>query len=487
MNRFLRLPDDDRGVALVVAIAVMVIALMLSTVVVTIAVRQTRATGVDRQRGVTVNAAEAGVDASFNAIQTAGLTLPCTWPSSGTTDVRAYPDRATLASTITYYDASNAPLSCAQVQSGVVPAFANIKATSVTNTLGGGSSNGNRAMESYVSLTPVTGNGLNNAIFSNGTFTVRNNHIVRGDVGADADVYSNHDIVCPNGSNQTYEGSILSQGTITLTGQCSALGDVWAKGPLTLGHNSSTVGGRAISSTGSVSVNRPDGVTGLIMAGTTITPASCVAPKCVRNLIQAAPPYQPFPQIRRSLLGQWTSAAPAGGGYTEVTYTGGCGEAAGNWIASHASAYSTPTVITTVCQVAFKSDDITMGSNIAIFADGGFTSEGHVNFLSSTSGARRELYFIAPYDMAVCPGSDIDTDNNFSIDDDVDLLLYTPCSISVDNHNDHFGQIYAGETTSISNHYDMQFRRLPIWGVDPGSLATLAYRIDIIFKREVQP
>jgi len=66
-----RLREED-GIALIVALNVMIVAIGLSLLVAWVAVSTNADSGVDRQRAVSVNAAEAGLDSAFVALQSMG-------------------------------------------------------------------------------------------------------------------------------------------------------------------------------------------------------------------------------------------------------------------------------------------------------------------------------------------------------------------------------------------------------------------------------
>ena len=84
-----------------------------------------------------------------------------------------------------------------------------------------------RHMQALINLTPIYGNSLNKAIFANSSLQFNNQTTLTGNTGPDADVYTNGNFVCAN--NQNFAGSVLAQGSITITGTCTIAGDAWAK------------------------------------------------------------------------------------------------------------------------------------------------------------------------------------------------------------------------------------------------------------------
>jgi hypothetical protein len=502
---------EDDGVALIVALNVMIIAIGLSLVVAWVAVQTNTDSGVDRQRAVSVNAAEAGVDAAFISLQAAGSTanpLPC--PGDLGNLSIAVPDQPTVTRMISYTDMQGNPITdCNVLRTNAQRSKVRAIITSTANpiALAGVTHKRTRVMQALVTLKPVLENGFDNAIFANANLTVNNNHTVYGNVGDDANIYSNGDVNCPTGSQQTYHGNLLAQGHIDLQGQCSVTGDAWGKNYVNIGHNQSTVGGRVISSTSYVNLANLSKISGNVFAGTTITP-SCASPKCTQGLVQAAPPAQPFPQILRydpTYFSQWTTATtatPPGLGYTLLNYTGACD----NTIVDQLQTYETNhpgvrTLVTTTCPVNFvgtsggAAKNFSLTSDLVIFADGGFTSSNQVN-VQSADGTDHQLYWIAPYDRtgpACAPTSsttwnpgDIYTDNKFAVDSQIDMMMYTPCNANIQNHAEQFGQMYAGGSATINNNFDMAFRPLPVVGINPASEPVVHYNVDITYKREVR-
>jgi hypothetical protein len=389
---------------------------------------------------------------------------------------------------VDYFTVDNVPITdCAVVQANLTRKPMRALVTATATTTGAGTQRpSTRAMQSYVTLVPKLSQGFDKAIFSNGNLTVNNNHQVFGDGADNADVYSNADVICPNGSNQTYHGSIYAQGKITFVGQCSATGDVWAKGPVSLQHNQTTVGGGVTSSTSSVAVASLSKVAGTITAYTTV-PNAC-GTKCISGLLQGPPPAQPFPQMPLSKIDAWSAAAPDGPAYQRLADVGCTNTVSA--LQAAGSLGGAGRVVYTNCPVNISSQDLKLKNDLVIYANGGFSSANQVN-VTSADGLPHRLYLIVPYGVTcgagTTPFGNITADNKFAVADNIDLMMYTPCNIDIDNHNDHFGQVFAGGTINIDNRFDMHFQPLPMFGVDPVSLPVMSYKVDIQYKREVQP
>ncbi|MDX6225540.1 MAG: hypothetical protein QOE64_1916 [Frankiales bacterium] len=482
MTRFTRRLVDDEGNILIVAVLITSVAISLALVGVQVAMNSTRSSGLDRQRVLAVNAAEAGVDSAYSAIETAGVNPPCGLPASS---VKSGPDLATYTTTITYYDATGNALPCPL--NGAVPKQALIKSNAITNVLGGGVTKGNRTMEALVNLAPLNSILLNKAIFADGSLSFDNKTTITGNNGADADVYTNSSYSCAN--NENFAGSIYAQGSITLSNGCTIAGNMWAK----IGINTSSawngsVAGYAKAGTGTITLNQgPGTVTGNLYAAGTITYGGCSAGKCFPNNSPGNPPVEPFPIIRgdTATLNQWAAGSGSVPAYNVIT-DNTCGTIA-NKINTVYSQASTPTLVSTTCQVTLGSD-IVLKNDLAIFTKGGI-STGMISVSSSAIGTKHNLHFIVPYDTVAsrpCTTPTIDTDKKFQFTDDVDLFIYSPCTIIYRNQSQHIGQIYGGSDVQIHNQFTMQFRPVPVLGVDPTSLPTVSYVPSIVFKRETR-
>lgn len=488
LSRLRRTGIADAGVTLVIAMMVMGVVSTLSVVVVTVAIQTNQDSGRDRQRTATINAAEAGVDASYAQIQSSGTTLPCRWPASGTTDVQGAPDKATSYATISYFDSAGAPMACSGGTlnaSSVKPASATVDGFGSAPAIAGQATR-ERHMQALVNLTPVYGDSLNKAIFADASLSFNNQTTLTGNSGPDADVYTNGNFVCAN--NQNFAGSVHAQGSITVQGTCTIAGDAWAK--LDVSHSSGangSIGGRVLSSTGSISLPNNFSVNGTLLAAGGISWGPCSASgKCFPNTTVAPPQTFPFPIIRgdATTMNAWQAQ-----GYTIVTDTGSCGGIVNRIKTDYSKRAGAKTLVKTACAVNFSNDkDIALQNDLAIFSYGGFSSTQQVSF-SSSSSALRNLHWIVPADATAsrpCSSPGISTDQQFNFATEVNMLVYSPCDISFSNNADHLGQVFGGSAVAINNQFSMQFKPVPVWGVDPTSLPLLSYKIDIVYKRETR-
>jgi hypothetical protein len=479
MSRFRSKPTDE-GSALLIAVLTVGVCISLALVGVTVAQGSGRSSGVDRQRLLAVNAAEAGIDSGYTAIQQGGLTPPCTLSNP---NIKSGPDVASYSTTITYYDSAGATMACPL--SGV-PVKALLKSQATTNTLGGGDTHGSRTMEALVNINPLNGTSLVNAIFANGNLSFDNKTTITGNNGPDADVYTNADYSCAN--NENFAGSIYSQGTVTMAGSCTTAGNVWGK-IVTESSWNGTIAGFVKAGAGTIKLSNPGSVTGNLYASSTINytgGSGCTSGKCFPNGSPGSAPYQPFPIIRgdAATLAKWsagTSTIPAYNVITDNT----CGTIV-NKIQTVYSQAAVPTLVSTSCLVALGNTDFALKNDLAIFTSGGLTT-GNMTISSSPAGTKRNLHFIVPYDAVAsrpCSTPVMDTDKQFDFTTDVELFVYSPCNVSYRNQSNHIGQIYGGSDVTIQNQFNMQFRPVPVLGVDPTSLPTVSYIPSIIYKRE---
>ena len=486
MTRLRRTGSADSGVTLVIAMMVMGVVSTLGVVVITVAIQTNQDAGRDRQRTVIVNAAEAGIDASYAQIQASGTTLPCRWPATGTSSVKSSPDTATSYATVSYFNAAGAPMPCTAgtlIASAVKPASAVVDGLGSAQPIAGRAAT-ERHMQALINLTPVYGESLNKAIFADSSLTFNNQTTLTGNSGPDADVYTNGNFVCAN--NQNFAGSVLAQGSISVQGTCTIAGDAWARlGVSNSSGSNGSIGGRVLSSTGNITLPNNFNVNGTLLGAGSITWGGCSASgKCFPNTSVAPPQSFPFPILRgdAGTMNAWQTE-----GYT-VYYDNNCASIKSNIINVYAKKGS-KTLVRTTCAVAFAGDkDIPLSNDLAIFANGGFSSTQQVSFESDNT-TPRSLHWVVPADAVAsrpCASPGITTSQQFNFAATVNMLVYSPCDISFSNNADHLGQVFGGSDVAINNQFTMQFRPVPVWGVDPTSLPLLSYKIDVVYKRETR-
>jgi len=395
--------------------------------------------------------------------------------------VHAAPDTASYTTAVTYFDASGAKLNTCPP---VGPVQALIRSTATTNTLGGSGSKPTRVMEALVNLTAQSTIGLNKAIFADGPLTQSVAVQVVGNSGANADIYSNGDIVC--GVAMNVRGSVESQGAISTGTSCNVAGNLWAGGSVTSGV-SSVVAGFVKAGTGTISQSVASVVTGNLYAGSTISYAGCLIGKCFPNNSPGPPPRLAFPVIRSdaATMAAWTASAP-GPGYT-LYDDNACGGLESRIINVYAKK-GTPTLLRTTCPINFGfGSAIVLSNDLAIFAKAGMSS----TILSSTSsnapGTRRKMHWIVPYDSAAalpCTSPTISTGAAYGVSPDVWMFVYSPCDLNFSVLNVVSGQVYGGSKVSAVAAFGVLYQSVPTYGIDPASLPTTGYNTSVVYKRE---
>lgn len=487
MNRVRSRLRGEEGNSLIIAIMVASISLSLCLVVVADAMNTARGSGVDRQQSVAVAGAEAGVDSSYAAIQNSGLALPCSWPASGPpAQLSTQPDTTTVQATIKYQTGlgvAHCPLLPNETALAAV-----ITSTAGTQVLAGGSTSARRTMESAVNLTPVYGNGFDSAMFADDTLSVSNGGSINGNVGSDAHVYTNGTFVCENGTNRDIHGSVFAQGDIVFGDKCNVDGEAWAGGSVT-GTKSvpTTIGGAVRSGTGSVTLKGGTQVGGQLFSNTTISWPGCTPAKCISGASPGLPQAKPFPILRADAasLAEWTD--PAKGGFTTRTPPNptNC-TAVTDWIVSNAPTWSSRSIIVTSCKVAFGNNtNLNAKSDLAIFARGGVSANQQTNVTNAGTGTRN-VYWIVPYENGTspCTTPTVTSNQHMSVAADTRLLMYSPCTITVAQNSNLYGQIYSGTDLLAANSFDLTFRPVPVYGIAPESRPTVSYTLDVLYKRE---
>ena len=448
------------------------------------------------QNSQALYAAEGGVDLAYAVIGevTGSANLPC---GSGalTKTFSTKPKNTSTSVTVTYYDTypvTDSALSCTTVNNGsVTPAAAEIVATGTANHV-------NRYMDALVKLsTSLAGSVFNQALFSQSTFAGSNNPTIYGHNGNDGNVYTNGSVVC--GNSFSVQGSVTAQGSFTGSNSCTVNGNVDVVGNISLA-NHTTIGGN-IYSTGSSGCAGAGTIT---LANSSTVDQSAYA-YCTVSLSGSAsvqqtivqndttltnPPVETFPVVPEP-TGTNDSGAQAAWqamGYTVVTDNTCSG--AGN-IYSAITGYTSPTVVMTTCALGWSNNSsISLQTNVAIFSTGGFSTSNLTSFQSSSSTTHL-LYLIVPYSVSgvatTCSGGNpgISLANHTSFASTLNVMYYTPCTMTISNNATGYGQIYAG-TVSEQNNFSEYFIPMPtIAAASGGGQVNGPLTVAIAYEREV--
>jgi cytoskeletal protein CcmA (bactofilin family) len=478
--------DDERGVAMVVAITVSFVVLLLSVFVVRLAIHDVDQSSYDRRRLLSVTAAEAGVK-DYYAYLTQLLrggeqntldTIQCSISASVSTG----PNEATYDATIEFYGAAGAAMACPP-PSGAVPTAVRIRST------GQAPSGSTRTMESYAQLVPVYG-GTTAAMLSEGTTTLNNKLTLNGNDGSDADAYINGDLNVTN--NQSFAGNLYVQGSVSISNSSLVDGALWARDSVSISQG--TVNGDTYSTTGSISISVPAVIYGDAKAMTTIANTAQIKGQSYPNTTDLTnPPAQAMPPLPYD-LSKWTNAGyqlASGAPFTSCT-------TAKSWLTNPLNLPSTPVVGLSYdyvvriqpspgCTLSFgSSDTVYLPGNVAILTDCGISMSGHPTFQSV--GGNHALYMIAVSDTTCASGSKaISTSNlaefnNVVAPDRLDVFIYSPSTVSLGNQTAMNGQVY-GSPVLATNQTTLNY--IPVFV--PGLTTVTGFRQNIQYLREVPP
>ena len=471
----LRVRQDD-GFAMITALLVIVVATFLGLTAVGLALHNQDGSAYDRARTISVHAAEAGLDVSFSTISSSSTTTaPCT--VSGTTTTSP---SATWTATISYYATyppSGTALTCSSTTglSGT-PLAAVVNSVGSVKVVGGYV---NRKMQSQMKLTPGYG-PFGEAIFSEGSPSLSNQITVQGYQGNDADFYTNGSWTCPN--NSTFQGSVIAQGSVSMSNSCYVAVDVWANGSISMA-NTATANHDAISSTSSLSMSNNSRVNRNVRVGTTCTGCTTGSSGRVGGTVttsspQSAPPTITYPTMTFD-ASAWTAAG------WDIQYFTNC-TTARTWLTTASNNGSKAVLrITGGCTLAFANNTtITRTADVAIFSDGPISTANNTSFTSG-DGQFHDIYFIVQSGIT-CSGSSAGSPgtivmNNLTSFSTLHFFVYAPCSVVFANNNSGSkGQIY-GNPVSGANNFAFTYYPTSI----PGVGTVTSFKPELSFVREV--
>jgi hypothetical protein len=473
---------DDRGVAMVTALLVMFVVLLLSVSVVTVSIHNTESSGYDRRRLLAVQAAEGGIDWYYHHLAVTG---PQNFECTNTGNVNTGPNTAEWTASILLRDANNAVLACPP-PIGITPRSAMItsEGRSPTGTL-------LRTMQSFVQIRPVF-EGTEAAILSASATDITNKITVMNNEGGDADIY----VSCPSApcslslnNNQNVSGNLYVLGDVSLSNSVVVQGDVWATGNVSI-QTGARVVGNVISSTGSITVSSPGSVGGDATAGTTVTGSSYIGGTVLQNTASPAPPSIPLPQLDFDATEQ---AAWEAQQFEIVTFND-C-TTARTWIQAFGSVpvnvfgtFNYVARITAVCDLTFTNNStINLPGSLAIVTDGSISMANNITF--SALDNDRVLYLASRYRTGLncASGSyDVETTTNTNFlnvfeTPRLDVLMYSPCNVTLRNQNAFSGQVAATDV-DVSNQTTINYVPVAI----PGVTAVIGFTQEPQYIREVK-
>jgi hypothetical protein len=203
------------------------------------------------------------------------------------------------------------------------------------------------------------------------------------------------------------------------------------------------------------------------------------------------PPSYELPRITYNPT-DWTAK-----GFASTLWTGACdSDNRTNSYPDHINAYlgslTNPTLVwASACGFKWSnSNTISLKTDVALFADS-FTISNTFR-VKSADGQPHKLWLIVPAAATgnACSGDagNIQTSNSTTFMPLINIFLYSPCTVTISNNSESYGQIYGG-TVTIANAFSMTFTPVPIPGVElPGGppVSSGEFSIDIIYKREAR-
>ena len=478
----------EDGVAMIVALMVAFVVLMLSGIVVAQSIHSLDSSGYDRQRLLSVNAAEAGTNTWYQHLQTTpivSLAADCTIPPQ---DIDTGPSVATFEASATFYAADGATvMDCSTFSDTTYPSYALISSTGTV------ADQTPRTIETLMRLTPNYG-GFGAAILANGPTSFGNNFDIYGSSGNDGDVYVlNGDLTISAGIPSIQGNVYVPYGDAQLDANLTIWGNLWARDDVVI-ENPSVVKGSVLSELGSISGSPGGLIEGAAAALGDIDQSGGLTINGSVSAFTEVPvtPTQIFPEIGYVPL-NWTGA-----GYTlcgPSCYAASAGAnnciKARTWITSWAALADPPPVVVNItggsaCTFRTPTPTTTylIKDDLAIISDWGFDLGNRTNWYGSGQPVK-QLHFISTAPAVSCPTSglatnkDISVGNNQNFDAYVNVLFYTPCTATLRNSNAFSGQVMA-TNVSIENNFKMNYKPVLV----PGVTGITGFKQDIAYIHE---
>lgn len=471
---------EERGFAMVMALAVTFVVLLLGVAVISMAIHNSEQSGLDRKRVQSVSAAEAGLNDAYAYLTKppGGLTR-----MSGTLTgtVGSGPGGSTYQVTLTYYADTNGtqPIS---------PPFSssNYPRSVLISSVGEANGRAPRTMETFVVLAPVIA-GFDGAVVTNASATFTNRFTINGYLGNDGNIYVlNGNFSAPSGLEVIKGNIYVPNGSANLATQVHVYGTVWANGSVTLNHPQVLVDGDLKSSTSSITVTT--GVaSGKGYYCTTVTGANRIAGGAQQTCTLGPPPSQQFPQIRY-VQSDWANNDPPYTNFRTFTSCGAARDYIQNTGAYAGTGFSgrnvgaTVVYINATCTLDMSNNArITLNDNLAIITRGGvyFSQRSTWNGVSGT----KYLHIISAYPDSgspSCPTQNVRIGQNTGFDSHVSAIVYSPCTVTMENNNTAFQGQVIGQSVVIGNNFNMNYLPVKVPGQN-----IVGFDQDIAYIREV--
>ncbi len=471
MDRLWRAHREESGVAMVIAMFVVLAVVLLSTAILDMSIHNTDQAAYDRKRVTSVAASESGIDRAWNLVQySPPEALPCGTPDTGT--LGTAPGPATYEVTYTWFDSAGATMA-------TCPSETSLPASVLVTSVGRTNSGVPRTMQAYMTLSPTFG-GFDAAIMAVVSASFSNNFTINGSSSNNGDVYILNGNLTMGNSPTIYGNVYVPNGSVSMSNSSRVVGNVWANSMATMS-NSATVNGDLTSSMSSISGNGTVG--GDATAGTTIAAGIAVSGTRYTNSPQGPPPTQTFPRLCQVAIAGVCDALPwAANGYTINTYTGASAcTSARSFLLSGTITGNQVVWIDQVCNLSITNNStINFTGNLAVVTQGSISMANQNNW-NGVVGSN--LFFIVNH-RAIFPAScsssyNISTGNNSNFIN-ANTLFYSPCTVTMNNQNNFKGQV-LGNSVGIANHFTMEATPVLV----PGNGEINGFNQSIVYVREV--
>ncbi len=461
-----RTRDDERGIAMITALLMSTVVLALGLVAIQLSVHSADSSVNDRRRVQAVDAAEAGLNQVLSYYRVATTAEVCAPPSTVANGVLTRgpggPQIAEFSVTVSC-DSMTKPRQVLLDATGWAPNQSSPRSVS-------------RKMETLVNVKAIS---FLHAMF-HGSSTVPlvivNN--TSGQQFANADVYSNADVILKNNAN--ISGDVISQGSITMQNSAIVKAAVWARYGITM-TNSAYIGGSATASSsgpgkpGNISLVTQARIAGNAKAAGTITTANNSAIDGARtpNSPSPPPPNQALPTFTWDPTDPWP---PTISNFSACTGSGSFQ----TWFTANQSALSgTARISGTGSQAncAFTTPNnstMALMGDMAIVNDGDVSLDGQNTWLSG-DGSVHKLFLISI-------NGNVNFANNTNFDSNLRVFVFTNHTANLQNQNMWYGQVYA-DVINATNYFPLTFQVTNPPGL---SSSTAGFVVDTIYLREVK-
>jgi Tfp pilus assembly protein PilX len=499
-----RLHREERGVALIIALLVTLVIAALALTVVQLSIHNVDQSNYDRKRVQSVNASEAGVDYTWNAIE---QTSPELLPWSSTSHTGTYtgtlgtgPGTASFNTTVTYFNAS-------QVQMTTQPSQTNPPAYALITSRGTTNGTVTRTVQSYVKLTPIR-QAIQSAITINNSATFSNNFTINGDQGTDGDVHiESGDLTIQNQPN-IFGSVYVSNGSLTIKNNNTIHGNAWAWNTIDLQNSTGAILGYGRSS--QLDIRGSGSIGGDATAGTSIASGLHISGSRYPNSPTTQhPPSVSFPLVcwdstgsctgvrtfyetqdyKNNATGAGTATSPQPDGVADWTIVnfypvGGltaCDQAK-TFLEGSTIAVDTAVRINEVCDLRINNNEsVNFNGNLVIFTNGSITLNQQNNWNGQNGNA---LGFIVNYQTIFptsCSSAYNITTSNYSNFNNVYVSFYSPCTVTINNLNSFSGQI-LGQNVVLANNFTLNYKPVLL----PGVGKIIGFQQDVVYVREVE-